>query len=112
MASLPAMQSVYGPPVVATTSAQQQSPSTRPAGKETSPALAAAAEALLGRGFAAVREWGRLRPLETGEDPAAPMGETEPAGYEEALRQYFDALGKGANEPAPPAAPPPSPAPQ
>ncbi|HSU68767.1 MAG TPA: hypothetical protein VLJ39_17940, partial [Tepidisphaeraceae bacterium] len=43
--------------------------------------------------FAAAREWGRLRPPE-GPDVNASMHDADPAGYEESLKLYFEALGK------------------
>jgi hypothetical protein len=43
--------------------------------------------------FAAAREWGRLRPQD-GSDVNASMHDVDPAGYEESLKLYFEALGK------------------
>jgi hypothetical protein len=43
--------------------------------------------------FPAAREWERLRPQESAEINAA-MHESDPPGYEESLRLYFEALGK------------------
>jgi hypothetical protein len=48
-----------------------------------------------------VREWGFLPPR-TPDAAAAPATESDPAGYQEALRLYFDALNKVGTAPAPP----------
>ena len=101
MSSLPSMQSVYAPaPMPAT------NPTTLASAPSQNPAQAAraAAEALLAPGFAALREWSRLRPREPDDvGVAAPLRESEPPGFEEPLRLYFETLGKGgsATPPAP-----------
>ncbi|HEY7116347.1 MAG TPA: hypothetical protein VH475_07170 [Tepidisphaeraceae bacterium] len=47
----------------------------------------------------APREWGRLRER-LGTDPIdAPTGESEPPGYGDALRLYFEVLGRAENKP-------------
>lgn len=45
-----------------------------------------------------LREWGRLRDR-MGESAAAPIHESDPPGYSEALRTYFDVLSKEDKEP-------------
>ncbi|MDB5171267.1 MAG: putative rane protein, partial [Phycisphaerales bacterium] len=71
---LPSLQSVYAP-----------APS--PADRDT------ASLSPLAPAFAAVRDWGKLRPRE-GDDLSAPLHEADPPGYEEPLRLYFEAIGK------------------
>jgi hypothetical protein len=44
-------------------------------------------------GFSAAREWGRLRAAE-GPELHSSLHDTDPPGFEEALRLYFEALGK------------------
>jgi hypothetical protein len=98
MALVPAMQSVYAvapsPGMAGPTTATTTTVAT------TNPALAAkaATEALLRPGLAAVREWARVRPRVSRTFGGA-MRESDPAGYEEPLRLYFEALGKGSIEP-------------
>ena len=48
--------------------------------------------------FAAAREWGRLHPQD-GADLNNAMHESEPSGYEESLKLYFEALGKAQDMP-------------
>ena len=95
MAMVPAMQSVYaaGPqmpdipkPATATTNASNPAQAAK-----------AATEALLRPGLTAVREWARVRPQASRSFGSA-MRESDPAGYEEPLRLYFEALGKRRTE--------------
>jgi hypothetical protein len=51
-----------------------------------------------------LREWGRLRER-MGESLDAPVRESEPAGYSESLRLYFEVLGKEDAKPRDPAKP-------
>ncbi|MDB5355291.1 MAG: hypothetical protein JWN24_1744 [Phycisphaerales bacterium] len=76
---LPSLQSVYAP-----------APS--PADRDT------ASLSPLAPAFAAVRDWGKLRPRE-GDDLSAPLHEADPPGYEEPLRLYFEAIGKAQEKP-------------
>jgi hypothetical protein len=92
MASLPAMQSLYAP----------ANPAPDPA--KIAAAVAAGEPkpdpaALLAPGLAAVREWARLRPRES-QDLNAALRDSEPPGFEEPLRLYFESLGKSRAEPA------------
>jgi hypothetical protein len=41
-----------------------------------------------------LREWGRLRERMGGDPLAAPVRETDPPGYSDALRIYFEVLGR------------------
>jgi colicin import membrane protein len=77
LASLPAMQSVYGEP---------ERP-TRPA--TTSPSTNSV-------DAGALAEWNRLRPHEPDDasSPNSVIRESEPAGFEEPLRLYFETLNK------------------
>jgi hypothetical protein len=71
---LPSLQSVYAPPPAP--------------GERDTTSLSPLAPA-----YAALRDWGKLRPRE-GDDLAAPLHEATPPGYEEPLRLYFEAIGK------------------
>jgi hypothetical protein len=44
--------------------------------------------------MAAAREWSRLRPRDTDTAVSAPLREADPPGYEDALKKYFESLGK------------------
>jgi hypothetical protein len=73
LAELPALQTVLSP----------APPSADPNG-----VLAAA-----GGKFSAAREWGRIRPPES-PDVIAPLHDTDPVGFEEAIKLYFQAISK------------------
>jgi hypothetical protein len=53
----------------------------------------AASERLL-QTIPGLREWGRLRERMGGDPLAAPVRETDPPGYSDALRVYFEVLGR------------------
>ena len=72
LAALPSLASVMGPPAAPPRISGQTPTADR---------------------FPAAREWGRLRAAE-GPELNAPLHDTDPPGYEEALRLYFEALGK------------------
>jgi hypothetical protein len=106
MAALPTMQSVYGSPLPTTTAAGTTAAAAAPpvaagnaAGSpaqrttETSPGEAAAGP-----------DWARLRPRDMpGASAGALTGATDsdPQGFEEPLRLYFQALAKLQSQPAP-----------
>ena len=73
LATVPSMAAVLGPP----------RPRTDPGPNAATPA----------GNSAAAREWSRLRPQDDA-DINAPMHESDPPGYEESLKLYFEALQK------------------
>jgi hypothetical protein len=97
MSSLPSMQSVYAPiPLPAT------NPSTTAAAQNPAEAVKSATEALIAPGIAALREWSRVRPRDADAISTTPLRESEPAGFEEPLRLYFETLGKAGTAPPAP----------
>lgn len=92
LAVLPGMQSLYGTPDDGQPDPSGATANGAAAGAKPDPA------ALLAPGLAAVREWAKLRPRET-QDLNARMRDTEPAGFEEPLRLYFEQLGKSRTDP-------------
>jgi hypothetical protein len=73
LAALPSLASIVGPPAPVVKLPGQPVPSAA--------------------NFPAAREWGRLRAAE-GPELHSPLHDTDPPGFEEALRLYFEALGK------------------
>jgi hypothetical protein len=95
MSLLPSMQPLYAPASPSAKPTTNPSPTTAPgvANADPTQAARAAAEAVL----APVRGWSRLRPRDA-QDLGAARRETDPPGFEEPLRLYFDALGRGRSD--------------
>lgn len=93
LAVLPGMRSLYAPEAGGDLDAAG---ATAVAGAGGAPMPDAAS--LRAPGLAAVREWARLRTREP-QDLNASLRDSEPVGFEEPLRLYFEALGKSRNEP-------------
>jgi hypothetical protein len=75
---LPSMQPLYAAPTL-----------TPPGGSDNAAAPT----------MAAAREWSRLRPRDSETAVSAPLREADPPGYEDALKRYFESLGKAGGKP-------------
>jgi hypothetical protein len=85
MASLPTLRPMYDPPA---SEAVKQSTASR-----LTPALFP--------NFVSGWDWGRLQPVASRNDGSAAVRDTDPPGYEEHLRMYFEALGAADEQPSP-----------
>jgi hypothetical protein len=100
MSALPTMQPLYAPaapagqPATTPATFRASGATTAPANVDPAQAAMAAAEAVL----APVRGWSRLRPRASQELDSANR-DSDPPGFEEPLRLYFEALGKGRTDP-------------
>lgn len=80
---VPSMRPLFG---TTPTAPEITTPGPRPGG--------VAQSSVVGAAVPASREWRRLRPRDADDLPTAALRETDPAGYEAALKLYFEAIGK------------------
>jgi hypothetical protein len=104
MAALPSMQSIYGNPLPTTTAPAAAIAAASPGVTDTTPAASAQRTTDASAGASAVAsDWTRLRPRDMQNTSAAVPADSDPQGFEEPLRLYFQALAKLQSQSAGPA---------